>query len=86
MCNLDKVIEPLYMSPKSEIELRTCCSILQLCAELESLQHGYAKIGDFQESVCSFRQMLDLGVEVNSHPVCFLNAEVFWRLRKCEGR
>ena len=40
MGNLDKVIEPLYMSPKSEIELRTCCSILQLCAELESLQDG----------------------------------------------
>jgi hypothetical protein len=36
--------------------------------------------------VCLFRQMLDLGVEVNSHPVCFLYAEVFSSFRKCEGR
>ncbi|XP_065877408.1 pentatricopeptide repeat-containing protein DOT4, chloroplastic [Euphorbia lathyris] len=28
---------------------------------------GYAKIGDFEESVYLFRRMLDLGIEVNSH-------------------
>ncbi|KAJ7000039.1 pentatricopeptide repeat-containing protein DOT4 [Populus alba x Populus x berolinensis] len=129
MGNIDKAIELLYMSLKTEIESRTCCSILQLSAELKSLQdgkkvhsficssgisidsvlgsklvfmyvtcgdlregrlifdkirnekvflwnlmmNGYTKIGDFKESVSLFRQMLDLGVEVNSHTVsCIL--------------
>ena len=35
--------------------------------------NGYAKIGDFKESVYLFREMLDFGVEVNSHTVsCIL--------------
>ncbi|KAJ6766927.1 REPEAT-CONTAINING PROTEIN putative-RELATED [Salix purpurea] len=129
MGNIDKAIELLYMSPKTEIESRTYCSILQLSAELKSLQdgkkvhsficssgisidsvlgsklvfmyvtcgdlregrlifdkirnekvflwnlmmNGYAKIGDFKESVYLFREMLDFGVEVNSHTVsCIL--------------
>jgi pentatricopeptide repeat protein len=33
------------------------------------MMNGYTKIGDFKESVSLFRQMLDLGVEVNSHTV-----------------
>ncbi|WCJ27232.1 Pentatricopeptide repeat (PPR) superfamily protein [Euphorbia peplus] len=29
--------------------------------------NGYAKIGDFVESVCFFKKMLDFGIEMNSH-------------------
>ncbi|KAJ6396732.1 hypothetical protein OIU77_021708 [Salix suchowensis] len=37
------------------------------------MMNGYAKIGDFKESVYLFREMLDFGVEVNSHTVsCIL--------------
>ena len=42
--------------------------------------NGYAKIGDFQESVCLFRQMLDLGVGVDSHPVCSCMLKCFGAL------
>ncbi|KAL3596570.1 hypothetical protein D5086_008207 [Populus alba] len=49
MGNIDKAIELLYMSPKTEIESRTCCSILQLSAELKSLQDG-KKVHSF---ICS---------------------------------
>lgn len=123
--NLRKAIELLHMSPKTKIECSTYCSVLQLCAETNSLQDGkqvhsiicsngvpvvgalgtklvfmyvscgdiregrlifdeianekvflwnlmltgYARIGDFDESVHIFRKMLDLGIEVNSHTI-----------------
>lgn len=125
MGNLKKAIELLCMSKETKIESSTYCYILQLCAELNSLQdgkqvhsiicssgisidsvlgsklvfmyvtcgdlregrlvfdkienenvflwnlmiNGYAKIGDFKESVYLFKKMLVLGIQVNSHAV-----------------
>ncbi|KAJ9128604.1 hypothetical protein P3X46_034713 [Hevea brasiliensis] len=38
--NLRKAIELLHMSPKTKIESSTYCSVLQLCADTNSLQDG----------------------------------------------
>ncbi|XP_021293911.1 pentatricopeptide repeat-containing protein DOT4, chloroplastic [Herrania umbratica] len=38
--NLHNAMELLSMSPKSELESKTYCSILQLCADLQSLKDG----------------------------------------------
>ncbi|XP_038722471.1 pentatricopeptide repeat-containing protein DOT4, chloroplastic [Tripterygium wilfordii] len=121
--NLRKAMELLHLSQKSELDTRTYCSILELCAERKSLQNGikvhsiirsnevevdsvlgsklvfmyvtcgdtragrrvfddisservflwnllimgYVKTGDYGESVSLFKQMLERGIEVNSH-------------------
>lgn len=38
--NLEKAMEVLYSSEKSKIDTKTYCSILQLCADLKSLEDG----------------------------------------------
>uniref|UniRef100_A0A2N9IUF5 DYW domain-containing protein n=1 Tax=Fagus sylvatica TaxID=28930 RepID=A0A2N9IUF5_FAGSY len=138
--NLKNAMELLGVSQKSELETKTYCSVLQLCAELKSLEDGkmvhsiicsnglvvdgvlgsklvfmyvkcgdlregrwvfdkvanekvflwnlmineYSKIGDFGESICLFRKMQELGIEVNSHTFsCVLKC--FAALRNVEG-
>ncbi|KAJ8761985.1 hypothetical protein K2173_006587 [Erythroxylum novogranatense] len=121
--NLKKAMEFLLMPENPQVASSTYCSVLQLCAELKSLEdgqkvhsiirssgvsidgvlgsklvfmyvtcgnlregrlvfdkianektflwnlmiNGYAKIGDFKESVLIFEKMLRSGIEVNSH-------------------
>lgn len=126
--NLNKAMELLYSSQKSELEATTYCSILQLCAELKSLEDGkrvhsiicdngievdgvlgsklvfmyvtcgalkegrrvfnnivnekvfiwnlmineYSKIGNIKESIYLFKEMIGLGIEVNSYTFSFV--------------
>ena len=116
-------MELINQSPKPDLELRTYCSVLQLCADLKSIQdgrrihsiiqsndvevdgvlgsklvfmyvtcgdlregrrifdkvanekvflwnllmNGYAKIGNFRESLSLFKRMRELGVKMNSY-------------------
>ncbi|GAV57594.1 PPR domain-containing protein/PPR_2 domain-containing protein/DYW_deaminase domain-containing protein [Cephalotus follicularis] len=121
--NLKKAMELLYMGQKFDLDSRTYCSILQLCADKKSLKDGkqvhsiicdngvavegvlgsklvfmyvtcgdlregrrvfdmvanekvflwnlmineYTKIGDLEESICIFKRMLGMGIEVNTY-------------------
>ena len=40
LCNLRSAMELIDQSPKADLELRTYCSVLQLCADLKSIQDG----------------------------------------------
>ncbi|CBI30711.3 unnamed protein product, partial [Vitis vinifera] len=116
--NLRRAMELINQSPKPDLELRTYCSVLQLCADLKSIQdgrrihsiiqsndvevdgvlgsklvfmyvtcgdlregrrifdkvanekvflwnllmNGYAKIGNFRESLSLFKRMRELGI------------------------